>query len=500
MYSSQSPTARPPEALRVAPYLTHIVTHHGQLTLTPPQNAGRARKPTKKRPDRSQAERRPAEEEPRFTTAVRPAVSRRLQAPAVRTRKQSPGARSPTEHTALTEVLDVLVPDYPPPSFQEAIATSPTYPYTPSAAGDDVSVLSRTPSQHIDPASPHSPPRSDADSPVAEALTPMRPQHMLPSPSCHSSDDDSAELVNLDPSQVWEADRSCGVTLAERVSREMLRREAAESVTALSPPRTPRSSLPRSSSPVTPATHSRRCSHCGSVRPLGSDNGDPHSAGASADEPDAPTASSAYPLSAYYTGKKPRCKRDKLNPSSAPSSPSSTSPTSVASAGTPWASSVTLLGNIFSPHKPSAPAPAHSLKRKESFGVRRLFAGKGKEHDAAPVNRVGGSGGGDDDWEVVTAADIPDAAPSGRAAPKAKDKERPPPPSAPSRLARPFRRNVQNQVHPFTASSSSLPFPPPEKAPLPPAPASTSAPPAHADMRRTRKAAVAPPSPRSTPR
>lgn len=31
------------DAARIAPYLTHVVSHHGQLTLIPPENAGRIR-------------------------------------------------------------------------------------------------------------------------------------------------------------------------------------------------------------------------------------------------------------------------------------------------------------------------------------------------------------------------------------------------------------------------------------------------------------------------
>jgi hypothetical protein len=42
--TSNSKTAEP---VQVAPYLTHVVSHHGRLTLIPPENAGRTRKTSK---------------------------------------------------------------------------------------------------------------------------------------------------------------------------------------------------------------------------------------------------------------------------------------------------------------------------------------------------------------------------------------------------------------------------------------------------------------------
>lgn len=58
------------DAAVIAPYLTHIVSHHGQLTLIPPENAGRIRKAKPKRNrSRPRAERSVrSEEEIRFNT------------------------------------------------------------------------------------------------------------------------------------------------------------------------------------------------------------------------------------------------------------------------------------------------------------------------------------------------------------------------------------------------------------------------------------------------
>lgn len=56
---------------RIAPFLTHVVAHHGRLTLTPPQNAGRIRKGGKtKAAEKARPERRRDADEPRFNTAA----------------------------------------------------------------------------------------------------------------------------------------------------------------------------------------------------------------------------------------------------------------------------------------------------------------------------------------------------------------------------------------------------------------------------------------------
>lgn len=98
------------DSVRGAPYLTHVVAHHGQLTLIPPQNAGRIRKPPKKKKQGSTRDRLD-DEEPRFTTAVPPSSSRKLHpAPAhVRTRKHaisSPAGPSPSTSRRYDAIID----------------------------------------------------------------------------------------------------------------------------------------------------------------------------------------------------------------------------------------------------------------------------------------------------------------------------------------------------------------------------------------------------------
>jgi hypothetical protein len=62
-----SPTKRVDHT--IAPYLTHHVSHHGQLTLIPPENAGRARK-AKGKSSKSRTRVDRCEEELRFNTGA----------------------------------------------------------------------------------------------------------------------------------------------------------------------------------------------------------------------------------------------------------------------------------------------------------------------------------------------------------------------------------------------------------------------------------------------
>ncbi|KAK0458990.1 uncharacterized protein EV420DRAFT_344739 [Desarmillaria tabescens] len=104
--------SRVADAARIAPYLTHAVSHHGQVTLIPPDNAGRVRKPKTKKGAR-RAERRRDEEEIRFNVGPRHGHAK----PSGRT-----ATRQPRHHRDDDEMS---IPDYPPPSFLEAISTPP---------------------------------------------------------------------------------------------------------------------------------------------------------------------------------------------------------------------------------------------------------------------------------------------------------------------------------------------------------------------------------------
>ncbi|KAJ7100111.1 hypothetical protein B0H15DRAFT_508285 [Mycena belliarum] len=95
------------DAAHIAPYLTHIVTHHGQLTLVPPDSEGRRRKAKQTKSPRSM----PREEPVRFNSGPNPA---------------SPSSPRQTRRPSRTEqqYLHDDIPDYPPPSFQEAISST----------------------------------------------------------------------------------------------------------------------------------------------------------------------------------------------------------------------------------------------------------------------------------------------------------------------------------------------------------------------------------------
>lgn len=89
--SSNSRTADPAQ---VAPFLTHVVSHHGRLTLIPPENAGRVRKNSKVQAKKDKKQSRGGErsarsddsEEPRFNLGIprsfKPGSSRRRAAAA----------------------------------------------------------------------------------------------------------------------------------------------------------------------------------------------------------------------------------------------------------------------------------------------------------------------------------------------------------------------------------------------------------------------------------
>ncbi|CCM04767.1 uncharacterized protein FIBRA_06957 [Fibroporia radiculosa] len=473
MHSSQqtvSAAHRLPDPVHVAPYLTHLVTHHGQLTLTPPQNAGRIRKAKTKRQDRDRSERAQHSEEPRFTTAVPPTPSRRLQsAPSpARARKQATVPATARRNDPVLDVLDIPVPDYPPPSFQEAISAS--LPFTlPSPSDTTTNTSNFTPPSSV-PSSPTAASLRNVQFPTGDhsiaAQDPQNPSfHCLPTGSTDSGTESdgssSVELVNMEPLQYgWDTDRSMGVNLQQRVERELIRQQAVEHLRAPSIPRTPKSSIPYS---VSSTHHSRRCSQCGSMTPLRSDG-----AQSPIDSDDERAEDPFDDCVGPFTGEKANRRHKLLDACSAPSSPSSASPT-FSNMTAPWASSVTLsLSSVFSSsHKssPLAPSSSATLKHKESTGLRKLFLSKGKERSPPPSQEQAEDL---DSWEVV-GTDVTTSEPSASFSPDARassERERSSPPF-PAIVSRAVGRSPQRQVSPYPVNSS--PLPPvvlPEKSPL----------------------------------
>ncbi|KAI0266181.1 hypothetical protein BC834DRAFT_1032797 [Gloeopeniophorella convolvens] len=224
--STRSPAdQRVADAVRAAPYLTHVIRHHGQLTLIPPDNAGRARKPKReKRPKPDRQERTP--QEPQFNIGA-PRTPRRAQ-PA------SPGGRSRTSRRR--EETDAgPIPDYPPPSFDEAVAAS-------RRNAPPISPVDSTTSSSSSP---------DRARPGPVLIPPVpRPQdapvvaRSLPDPSstdsvrystqaeCDSdSDEDDLEVIStseaVSSANGWEDDRLKGLTWNTRLAREKARLESS---------------------------------------------------------------------------------------------------------------------------------------------------------------------------------------------------------------------------------------------------------------------------------
>lgn len=134
--STRSPTdQRIADAVRVAPYLTHLIRQHSQLALMPQDSSSNSRKPRREKRPRQERQQR-THEEPHFNVGA-PRTPRRGQ-------PGSPGGRSrPSRRPDVSDAGMRLnqsgvviesnlafsfslgsIPDYPPPSFDEAIAAA----------------------------------------------------------------------------------------------------------------------------------------------------------------------------------------------------------------------------------------------------------------------------------------------------------------------------------------------------------------------------------------
>ncbi|OCH86256.1 hypothetical protein OBBRIDRAFT_783489 [Obba rivulosa] len=406
-----APNHRAPDVVRVAPYLTHVVTHHGQLTLIPPQNAGRIRKPKKKAtdPSHTRSERRYPDEEPRFTTAVPASSSKRLYpAPAQpRPRKQvaAPVTSRPFEGIAFPD--EPPIPDYPPPSFQEAISSTGSYePGEAPVSPVSTSALSVQAALAPSVSSPSSATSSQGYSSPTTSSQPVPSPESTVDADDSDLEDSSVEVVALEPAEQWEADREMGVPLVERVARERQRLESANSSTAPGSPLPSRlhTSLPRACTEVSPQ---RPCSHCGSQRPLDSQS-DARSPDDSGDERNEHVFEPAQPGSprTHFVRRMAPHFLKKENASSAPPSPLASSPT-IMNVPSPWASSLTLsMGNpSSSTHKAG---PLSLPFKKDGLGVRRLFGSKTKEkeRDAAQTRPDADVDEPLDTWEVLDRSEM----------------------------------------------------------------------------------------------
>ncbi|KAH8101083.1 hypothetical protein BXZ70DRAFT_107383 [Cristinia sonorae] len=438
------------ETPRVAPYLTHEVTHHGQVTLVPPQNAGRIRK-TKKGESVGGGRRRERErEEPRFNTAVPSSATRRARTTSARIPRQPQTPQTQVVELRITR--DSEIPEYPPPSFQEAILTPPVLPETLSYATPSQPA---TPMSAVLPQSAHlgrsagnvnsplltassrlpmlSQPQTPSMSPLAlsAASTPRPLQPPLPPSSTLAVSTTSTpprsrlspELLELRPipqssiedepegsdgetgvrsdgapsrpmtpessANQWDSDRRLGVPLDDRVYRERLRLEAAESTLALV-------NTPRPAPVQIPEENGRprlrgksRCSRCEGLKPLDC---------ARANEMRHPGDDSDEPLSSATSSRRPSPLRP--DTASLPCSPMAVG-TPLSATMNPWSSSLTLSSSssVMSPTRPSG-----LLKRKESVILRKLFGAKSKEPEKPQEPEVKDELLGS--WEVVDSGDL----------------------------------------------------------------------------------------------
>ncbi|KAG8709942.1 hypothetical protein FRC08_017858, partial [Ceratobasidium sp. 394] len=172
------------------PYLTNVVRHHGQVTLVPPVNQGRTRKVRRRRnPDAAAS----------TTSLVEPGAragpSRSDGEPSPHRSPRRPRQGSETRAVSSPDIHPSPYPDYPPPSFEEVLALD--------RRATPLNVPTRPPAQ--EPTQPES-----STSPSSPPTTNTR----VFSPDSHAS------TTTTTP---WEEDRRLGLSLEERVRRELER-------------------------------------------------------------------------------------------------------------------------------------------------------------------------------------------------------------------------------------------------------------------------------------
>ncbi|EPQ52392.1 hypothetical protein GLOTRDRAFT_140727 [Gloeophyllum trabeum ATCC 11539] len=422
--------------VHVAPYLTHVVAHHGQLTLVPPDNAGRMRK-SKERTKRPKAGRQRTDESD--VSVVLTGASERL-SQDVRARIQDagevepgpiprPSDRTAEERRQIRQLYDsVNIPDCPPPTFQEAIST-PTFPH--------FTVF------HNGSAAAFASPYLNMPSTLSLPLTicpcahppPTRAASPPPSPPCNGeepaeddseSDSDVSNIEAIDrlsASQTrWEDDRRMGLPLHQRVERQQERYLAGgeapgSPVATRSPPLSPLRS------PLSP-TSERLCEHCGAGtgESSRSNQGSRADLRASQDRAASPTDAASEAKRLASSSMSNLLSRRLLNKAKKGPSPLKVSggPNDLSS---PLSSPSSFSLSLFIPNRPSSPRPqsptytVKSLppgrKRRGSIPSLRLFSSmKGKQRES--VDRRGSSGSSSaepvESWEIVDEEEAASAA------------------------------------------------------------------------------------------
>jgi len=234
-----------------APYLSHPRTYHGPMISVLPESTARVRKPSTGRSGRNPAVCDPPSPRGRRGATQVPSVGRPSLHPQL---DGEPYAfRGDDTVQSINPLLcfvsvDIPIPDFPPPSFQEAI-TTPVY-HMQDIAMSDASFSSyysiqRSPSVDSYPTTSASSPASQyEDAYDADAADASHPLPVF-------STSETGSPVGYFPA-VWEAERQQGIPLEERVRRERERREQAETThLSITPPKS------------TSHSRARSCSHCG---------------------------------------------------------------------------------------------------------------------------------------------------------------------------------------------------------------------------------------------
>lgn len=210
------------------PYLSHPRTHHGQVTLVLPESSARVRKSSISRSGRNPAVYDPPSPRGRRGQTHGPLVGRPSLHPPLDGKFYAfhRGGSIWSINLLLCFVtVDMHIPDFPPPSFQEAI-TTPVYRMQQVAMSDtsfsSYHSIQRSPSVDSYPTTSASSPASqyedayEADAADISLTVPV-----------FSTTSDTGSPAGCSPAE-WEVERQQGIPLEERVRRERERQEQAE--------------------------------------------------------------------------------------------------------------------------------------------------------------------------------------------------------------------------------------------------------------------------------
>ncbi|GLB42185.1 hypothetical protein LshimejAT787_1102000 [Lyophyllum shimeji] len=219
------PSHRVTDAPSIAPYLTHAVSHHGQVTLVPPDNSGRIRqvKPKKNRNQRQERNVRP-EEDVRFNTGPRPLRTLIGNRGGRRLGRQDRGRDE--RHEGYCD--DEVYPDYPPPSFLEAISTSSRPEFDCSATLSTVSPPNLSPITSTNCCSV--PPLPTSTSSTLNQHQPLpEPSNSRTMVDDADSDTSSLEIIDMNSIHLEPEERlPRGTRLEEEVRRDWINRRGVE--------------------------------------------------------------------------------------------------------------------------------------------------------------------------------------------------------------------------------------------------------------------------------